>query len=294
MISVVMPTYNREKTIGMAVNSILEQTYQDFEIIIVDDCSDDKTLEVIKKFDDSRIRCIQMERNMGACAARNRGVEEARGDIIAFQDSDDEWLPDKLERQVAQLEYEQADFSAGRMRRYYLDSKTRYKIYPSKKMKSEKCTYKAVLYKNCVTTPNLMVRRTCFEKVKFDPDIKKYQDWDFVLMMLKAGFKMTFLNEIVLNSYIGSNSITSRQNEYDAFVAIYKKYKADIDADKRIHARFLERMGNAKRIEGKDEHAYKLYLQSFKMHPTWKTFLKCSYFGLKGGKNKWKKDRISG
>lgn len=281
MVSVVIPSYNREKTIKFAVNSVLNQTYQDFEIIIVDDCSTDGSVEVIKSMTDPRIRLVELEENGGACAARNRGVEEAKGEWIAFQDSDDEWLPEKLQKQLEQLEREQADFSTCRMRRYYLGSQEKYKMYPAKIMKPEDYTYEAVLYRNCVTTPNLMVRRSCFDKVKFDPEIKKYQDWDYALTLLKAGFKMTFLNEVVLNSYIGEDSITTKRNEYNAFMAIYKKYQTDIDSNKRIHARFLERMGNAKLREHKGRDAYKLYCQSFRMYPAWKTFLKCCYYTVR-------------
>lgn len=281
MVSVVIPSYNREKTIKFAVDSVLNQTYQDFEIIIVDDCSTDGSIEVIKNMTDSRIRLIELKENVGACVARNRGVEEAKGEWIAFQDSDDEWLPEKLQKQLEQLEREQADFSTCRMRRYYLGSKEKYKMYPAKIMKPEDYTYEAVLYRNCVTTPNLMVRRSCFDKVKFDPEIKKYQDWDYALTLLKAGFTMTFLNEVVLNSYIGEDSITTKRNEYNAFMAIYKKYQTDIDRNKRIHARFLERMGNAKLREHKGSEAYKLYCQSFRMYPSWKTFLKCCFYTVR-------------
>lgn len=281
MVSVVIPSYNREDKIQMAVNSVLNQTYQDFEIIIVDDCSLDGSVEVIKQMKDPRIKLIELKENKGACAARNRGVEEAKGEWIAFQDSDDEWLPDKLEKQLAQLEQEQADFSSARMRRYYLGSKKHYKMYPAKILKPEDYTFKAVLYRNCVTTPNLMVKKSCFDTVKFDPAIKKYQDWDYTLTLLKNGFKMTFLNEVVLNSYIGEDSITTKRNEYRAFLAIYKKYQKDVDGDRRIHARFLERMGNAKLRERKGREAYQLYKKSFRMYPAWKTFLKCCYYTVR-------------
>jgi len=89
-VSVIIPTYNRAHTIGRAIKSVLNQTYQDFEIIVVDDGSTDNTEEVVKSFRDKRIRYIQHKKNKGAAAARNTGIKSAKGKYIAFQDSDDD------------------------------------------------------------------------------------------------------------------------------------------------------------------------------------------------------------
>ena len=99
-VSVILPTYNRAQLIAQAIQSVLDQTYQDFELIIVDDGSKDETEEVVNSFDDERIRYARHEENKGANAARNTGIAMARGEYIAFQDSDDKWLPEKLERQM--------------------------------------------------------------------------------------------------------------------------------------------------------------------------------------------------
>ncbi|WP_229393480.1 glycosyltransferase family 2 protein [Methanosarcina sp. DH1] len=96
LISVVIPLYNKEPHIKRAIDSILTQKIQDFEIIIVDDGSTDKSAEVVKGFTDPRIRLIQQE-NMGVSAARNRGIKEAKADLIAFLDADDNWTPIFLE-----------------------------------------------------------------------------------------------------------------------------------------------------------------------------------------------------
>jgi glycosyltransferase involved in cell wall biosynthesis len=102
IVSVVIPTYNRAKMICATIDNVLEQTYRDFELIIVDDGSTDDTLSTLRTYGD-RIRVIS-QANAGPAVARNRGAEAARGEIIAFQDSDDLWKPTKLERQVSLLE----------------------------------------------------------------------------------------------------------------------------------------------------------------------------------------------
>ena len=102
-ISVIIPMYNREKTIHYCLQSVLNQTYQAAEIIVVDDCSVDSSVDIVKSLNNPLIRLIILERNSGAQVARNRGIKESRYEWIAFQDSDDEWLPDRLEKGVAEL-----------------------------------------------------------------------------------------------------------------------------------------------------------------------------------------------
>lgn len=100
LVSIIMPSFNSEKYIGAAINSILNQTYSNWELIIVDDCSVDNTTEIILSFNDSRIRLYKNEKNSGAALTRNRALREATGRWIAFLDSDDTWHPEKLERQI--------------------------------------------------------------------------------------------------------------------------------------------------------------------------------------------------
>lgn len=102
-VSVIIPTYNRAHTIKRAILSVLNQTYQGFEIIVVDDCSTDNTREVIEKFGDKRIRYIRKKANKGAAAAGNTGIKAVRGEYIVFLDSDDKWLPNKLDEQIKVL-----------------------------------------------------------------------------------------------------------------------------------------------------------------------------------------------
>ena len=104
-VSVIIPTYNRAHLVDRAIQSVLNQTYKDFELIIVDDGSTDNTEDIIKEFQkkDERIKYIRHEENRGGSAARNTGIKAAKGEYIAFLDSDDEWLPIKLGRQISEF-----------------------------------------------------------------------------------------------------------------------------------------------------------------------------------------------
>lgn len=122
-VSVITPSYNTAAFIAETINSVLAQTYADWEMIIVDDCSTDATDDAVRPFlSDPRIRYIKNERNLGAAESRNRALREAKGRFVAFLDSDDLWLPEKLEKQLefmaktgakfSYTEYEQIDESS--------------------------------------------------------------------------------------------------------------------------------------------------------------------------------------
>lgn len=104
LVSVIMPSYNTAQYIAQSIQSVIDQTYKNWELIIVDDCSTDNTDEIVKAFDDDRIRYFKNDSNSGAAISRNRALREAKGKWIAFLDSDDLWLPQKLEKQIDFME----------------------------------------------------------------------------------------------------------------------------------------------------------------------------------------------
>lgn len=111
LVSIVMPAYNAEKFIDDTIHSVLGQSYENWELIIVDDASTDKTLEVVGQFSCDKIRVIACKRNGGAMAATNRGIRVARGEYIAFIDANDMWQPNKLKRQLDFMAEKDAGFS---------------------------------------------------------------------------------------------------------------------------------------------------------------------------------------
>lgn len=104
LVSIIMPSWNTERFIGETIQSVLDQTYKNWELIIVDDCSNDCTDKVVESFKDERIRYFHNEKNSGAALTRNKAMRAARGEWIAFLDSDDLWMPEKLEHQISFME----------------------------------------------------------------------------------------------------------------------------------------------------------------------------------------------
>ncbi len=178
LVSVIIPTYNREEYIGEAIQSVLGQTFTDFEIIIIDDGSTDKTADVVKSLSDDRVRYIYQE-NRGRSNARNHGLKIAAGRYIAFLDSDDLYLPDKLELQVAYLD------THPEVGMVYTSA---YCINAEGVLLSE--SYRACvsgwIYNNIafyvpvtVTLPTVMARREVFDRVGgFDEEMERFEDTD--------------------------------------------------------------------------------------------------------------------
>ena len=104
-VSVIIPMYNAEKYIKRAIHSVLRQTYHNYEILVIDDCSKDQSARIVKELaqKDSRVKYYRQDKNSGAAKARNRGITEARGRYIAFLDSDDIWVKEKLKKQMVQI-----------------------------------------------------------------------------------------------------------------------------------------------------------------------------------------------
>lgn len=176
MISVVIPTYNRAQTIRMAVDSVLNQTYRDIELIIVDDASTDGTQDVVTQIADDRIRYLRLEQRSGACNARNIGALSARGEFISFQDSDDKWHLDKLEKQYQFMIDRNLDFSFCGMTRIMLEDPNRKYYYPNVDMDDNKDYFDQLLYLNRVGTQTIICKRECFEKIRFDVTLKRFQE----------------------------------------------------------------------------------------------------------------------
>lgn len=193
LVSVIIPTYNRAGIITRTIDNVLEQTYRDFELIIVDDGSSDDTQGVLRQYGD-RIRVIS-QANSGPAVARNRGVEAAHGEIIAFQDSDDAWLPMKLARQVALLEKADpnvpccicnADFGivCGKPLTSF-GSSLLYPEHPEGLWTNvgDVLATRFLLFNQCVA-----IRRTSFESVGgFNAALKYLEDYDLPLRLALEG-----------------------------------------------------------------------------------------------------------
>jgi len=201
-VSVIIPTYNRAQIIGRAIESALNQTYQNIELIIIDDGSTDNTMEVIKKYRswDKRVKYICHEKNRGGSAARNTGIKIALGKYIAFLDSDDEWLPKKLEKQIIKMKDLPFDIWGGIYCGFYYITNRKYKIIKATK----KGILKKEILKKEVDTGGastiLLTRNTVNEIGLFDESFKRHQDWEYLIRFFRY-YKLYSLEEPLVKIY---------------------------------------------------------------------------------------------
>ncbi|MBE9167392.1 glycosyltransferase family 2 protein [Pleurocapsales cyanobacterium LEGE 06147] len=205
VISVIIPTYNRAHSIGKSINSILIQSYQNFEVIVVDDRSTDNTEEIVKSFNDPRIKYIRHQHNLGAAVARNTGIEKSRGRYIAFLDSDDEWLPHKLTKQVELLEQCKPEVGV-----VYTGLEIVNEFNQIQRTKVP--TYRGylrntLLFANVVGTPStVMVKREYLERVRgFDPDILQFAADADLWVRLSESCEFEVISEVLVR-YLESDS----------------------------------------------------------------------------------------
>lgn len=191
-ISAIIPVYNRAATIARALDSILAQTMPVDDIIVVDDGSSDGTQEIVRAYHDPRIRLIQHETNGGASAARNTGMQAARGDIVAFCDSDDVWLPEKIERQMAYMMAGEYEACCTHIDITYDDGRT---------FRTVERPYHAALTMEdaaygCYVSPGstLIINKHILQAIGgYDVRYRRYEDWDLLIRLLSRGVPFGYL-----------------------------------------------------------------------------------------------------
>jgi glycosyltransferase involved in cell wall biosynthesis len=194
-VSVIIPTHNRASVIGRAVASVRAQTFHDMEIIVVDDGSTDDTPQIVQSIHDPRIRYIRCQTNRGPSAARNVGLKAARGEYVAFLDSDDEWAPEKTEKQVRLLDSLSDDWgycSTGT--RFIKDGWRESHLCPTPVRQGY--TFADLLFgKLYVPTPGLVIRRACLKRVGFfDERLRVNEDYE-LLIRLSREYRLAVLPE---------------------------------------------------------------------------------------------------
>lgn len=230
-VSIILPTYNRAHCIGTAVESIISQTYPAWELLVVDDGSTDDTEEIVAGYAacDDRVRYYRQPQNRGVSAARNEGIRLARFDYIAFQDSDDVWHPDKLEKQIrifAKRPETGLVYCAIRGTRQD-GSPVRIPDAAMDRGLLQGNLYRLLLQGNVIDCPAAVIRRSCTEKCgMFDDTLTCLEDWELFLR-IAAEYEIGYVDEALVDSDIHNEGVSSHAGGYFAarcrMIALHRK-----------------------------------------------------------------------
>jgi len=228
-VSIIIPTYNRDKLILKALESIFSQTFQDYEVLIIDDASTDNTEQVIRELEHPKVRYYKLDQNSGQCVARNYGAKRATGDYLAFLDSDDEWLPQKLELQISL-------FSEGSDRLGAVYGYTYQKdVIKNETVLSDSGFFRGDIHEKvlsgfCPPTPSLfVVKRSVYESVQgFDESLVTFVDLDLWLRISEHhDFDYVEAPVIIKYEHIGDqyiNNFEKRYKGYHLFISKWRDY----------------------------------------------------------------------
>ena len=238
LVSVIIPAHNRAETIRRSLESVRKQSFQDFEIIVVDDGSSDNTASVVQSFAEDRIRLLRHETNLGAGPARNTGMQAAEGQYLAWLDSDDEWFPNKLQVQIDAMRQASSDYRA---------SYTAYEIVQrgvSKTYFSPESDLKR-LYLGSDKAPGstLLFERELLEEIGLlDTSLRRFEDWDWLLRYCRK-YRLLGVNRPLSRIYYSpGRSAATVESSTLAFVSKHSEYlrQYGIFRNKAISKRWME------------------------------------------------------
>lgn len=222
LVSIITPTYNSEQHVEETLNSILNQSYSDWELLITDDKSTDNTWDILKRYSrlDKRIQVFQLDRNSGPGIARNNSIKAATGRYIAFCDSDDLWMPNKLETQIRFMEENKVHFSYGPYK-VKNDQGIKGIFYPPSRL-----NYRDLL-KTCSIGCLTAVYDTSYLGKMYMPEIRKRQDYGLWLSILKKNdYAASYLDVEAIyrvqNKSVSSNKIKAAQYQWKIYREIEK------------------------------------------------------------------------
>jgi len=270
-VSVILPSYNRQNYISRAIESVLNQTYKNFELIVVDDASEDDTPNIVSKFNDIRIKYIRFSEQRGAAFARNEGIKIAKGKFIAFQDSDDEWLPDKLQMQIEILNSASDKVGVAYSMMLGMDNNNQeIRVTPPRFTPEDKIIYKQALAGKLMGLGLVcsLIRKSCFDKAgMFDERFKRFIDLD-LFIRISRHYYFCYIDKPLIRYSISEDSVSKDlESLVEAQELILKKYYQDIREDEGVYVKYLYEIGTLRCQLGKTENGRDYLLKALKVRP---------------------------
>ena len=242
LISAVVTTHNRLRLLPRALDSVAAQTYPNLELIVVDDGSDEDVAPVVESYRNKLpVRLIRHDKPLGACRARNRGIEEANGIFIAGLDDDDEWLPERIEKLYKACS-ENFSFVTSDVMMVYKNGSIPWK-------KKRNITYNDLLYSNMVGNQGLIKKEQLLEVGGFDESLKAAQDYDLWVRLSERFGPVRNVQQILQNVYLnhGGKRITNPDDQLRGYLQFYQKHKHKMSLSQRKYQLYTIRKATGKR-----------------------------------------------
>jgi len=267
VVSVVIPTHNRVRLVGSAIRSVLDQTFHSLEIIVVDDGSTDGTRESLESLRSEKFRYVRHDRRRGAGAARNTGIRLARAEYVAFLDDDDEWFPEKIERQVGVLERSSPEIALV-YTGYQIVSRASNQIASTWLPRDRVLGYTDFLLSTSFMTSIPLIRKSCLHRVGlFDEDLPGCQDYD-MWIRLSEHYAFCAVPEVLARHFVHGDQITTNLDaKIHAKEGILRKHRERFEQHPDILARQLERLGVLHCAAGSFARGREHLAESLKLDP---------------------------
>jgi glycosyltransferase involved in cell wall biosynthesis len=225
-ISIILPAYNAEKYIAETISSLLSQTFENFELLILDDGSTDNTIAVIKNFNDSRIQLIENAQNLGLIRTLNKAAALCKGRYTARMDADDIALPNRLQLQKNYLDKNEKTAAIAGWIIFIDEAGTQTGIWElDRKTNTAPAIKKALLKENCVAHPTVMIRTEILQQYLYKENQQNIEDYDLWLRLTAAGLPLEKVQEPVLLYRVHNNSVTVSKLKKNNFFFLHFKCK---------------------------------------------------------------------
>jgi len=264
LVSVIIPTHNRAEYLIETINTVLSQTYKNLEIIVINDYSSDKTLEILNSLNIQNLHIISNKENLGAPASRNIGINSCKGSYIAFIDDDDLWYPNKIELQLNQLIQKPEIDCIFCEHKYILEGRS---FYPDI-IDYNNSLGKTIITRSLGSFSLPLIRKSCIDEIGLlDINFESCQDWDYWIRISQK-FNIDKLPQCLVERNIGNDQITSNiRKKINGREYLLNKHSSLISQYPSIKNIHLNRLGSLNVLDGNYTAARDYFIKAFKTYP---------------------------
>jgi glycosyltransferase involved in cell wall biosynthesis len=268
LVSAIIPVYNRMDFLPRALSSVLNQTYDNLQVIIVDDASEGDVGKVLDSFNDGRILYVRHEKNSGVAAAWNTGLRSSHGEYVAFLGDDDEWFKNKIERQLCDLGLRRVDHQVSYCRvDIFRDTDSKILRLPTFNKEGNILQY---AIESCCVGLNAMVmkREDAIGIGGFDERFRKHEDWEFLIRLSKY-HNFAYVDELLARVHVHRmGRLTDEYRNVPHYrKLLYECHKELYEANRKVHSRFLSELAYYLAISGRKREAQWFSLRSIALDP---------------------------